>query len=68
MKKHLILAINKDGVCVSVAKDVRFVKKAVLVLKVCREDGLSDNMEENFLLIEISKAILDQMFIICKVN
>jgi len=65
-KKALILALNKDSGIIAVGKDTRFVKKAVLILKTCKDDPLSIEMHHNFLFIEISKNTLEQMFIICK--
>ena len=67
LKKLLILALNKEGACISVSKDARYIKKAVLVLKVCREEGISEHVESNFAFIELSKSILEQMHVICKV-
>jgi len=67
-KMFLVLALNKDGNCVSVVKDVRYIKKAVLILKVNRDEGLSENLDDNFLFIEISKTVLEQMQVICRVR
>lgn len=65
-KKALVLGLNKDSAVIVVQKDVRYVKKAVLILKTCKDESLSHEMHQNFLFIEMAKNTLEQLFIICK--
>jgi len=63
-KRPLIVGLNKDGNLIKIKKESRYVKKTVLILKACKEDPLSEDMDQNFIFIELSKNILDQIYVI----
>lgn len=68
-KKALLIGAGKDNSCVVCQNKDSFRKiqrKAVLILKTSREQPMSEDMHANFLFIELSKNILDQMYVICK--
>ena len=68
-KKALIIGAGKDNSCLVCQNKESFrkiQKKAVLILKTSREQPISEDMFQNFLFIEMSKNILEQMHLICK--
>jgi dynein heavy chain len=65
-QKALILGLNKDNAVMVVHKETRYSKKAVLILKCNKEESLSEDLFQNFLFIELSKQMLDQMHVMCK--
>lgn len=61
--RMLVLGMNRDMVAIN---PTDHKKRSILILKTNKEDNLRDNMSENFLFVELSKKVLDEMYIICK--
>jgi len=50
------------------SKETKVAKKGILILRVCRTSSLLPEIEKNFIFIETSKQVFDQLLVICSVN
>ena len=67
-KMALIMGLSRDNSCIVVQKETmkKVQKKAVLILKSSKENSFNPDLYQNFIFVELSKNVLDQMFTICK--
>jgi dynein heavy chain len=65
-KKPLMLGYSRDGGCGLATKDFKTNKKLILILRASKETQLPEELDKHLVFIEITKNMLEQMYIVCK--